>query len=294
MKQTNPLVSVLMTAYNREMYIAEAIESVLASTFKDFELIIVDDCSSDKTVEIAKKYEILDSRVKVYINEKNLGDYPNRNMAASLAKGKYIKYLDADDLIYPWGLDIVVQTLETFPNASYCLDSIEPDKNRIFPFVLSPHEAYYREYFVSSIFSKAPTSSTIKLEVFNRFGKFSGKQHVGDYEMWHKLSLTENVVLLPHGIVWSREHDAQESFANRNDSFVLFKYMIVSVAFLKSENVPLSNTQKEILLNRLYKSLSRSVIRSIIYECDLAKANKKVNLMNFSIFKILYYAFRNF
>ena len=73
------LVSVLMTSFNREKYIAEAIESVLASTYKDFELIIVDDCSKDNTVGIAKKYEELDSRVKVYINEVNLGDYPNRN-----------------------------------------------------------------------------------------------------------------------------------------------------------------------------------------------------------------------
>ena len=61
-----------MTSYNREKYIAQAIESVLASTYKDFELIIVDDCSKDNTVGIAKKYEELDSRVKVYVNEFNL------------------------------------------------------------------------------------------------------------------------------------------------------------------------------------------------------------------------------
>ena len=85
-----PLVSVLMTSYNRENYIAEAIESVLASTYKNFELIIVDDRSKDRTVEIARSYESKDDRVKVYINEKNLGDYPNRNKAASYAKGFYI------------------------------------------------------------------------------------------------------------------------------------------------------------------------------------------------------------
>ncbi|HEV2714429.1 MAG TPA: glycosyltransferase family A protein, partial [Terriglobales bacterium] len=95
-----PLVSVLMTAYNREKYIAEAIESVLASNFKDFELIIVDDCSKDRTAEIARRYTS-DSRVQVHVNEKNLGDYPNRNRAASLARGKYLKYLDSDDVIYP-------------------------------------------------------------------------------------------------------------------------------------------------------------------------------------------------
>ena len=86
------LVSVLMTSFNRDKYIAEAIDSVLASTYQNWELIIVDDCSKDKTVEIAKSYEAKDNRIKVYVNKKNLGDYPNRNKAASYAKGKYIKY----------------------------------------------------------------------------------------------------------------------------------------------------------------------------------------------------------
>src|SRR4051812_47750099 len=92
-----PLVSVLMTSYNREKYIAQAIESVIASTYSNLELIIVDDCSKDSTVSIARSYAENDKRVKVYVNEKNLGDYPNRNKAASYATGKYLKYVDADD-----------------------------------------------------------------------------------------------------------------------------------------------------------------------------------------------------
>ncbi|WP_315819845.1 glycosyltransferase family 2 protein [Paraflavitalea speifideaquila] len=98
-----PLVSILMTSYNRQQYIGEAIKSVLESTYKNFELIVVDDCSKDKTVELAKHYEAHDARVKVYVNEQNLGDYPNRNKAASYASGKYLKYVDADDTLYPWG-----------------------------------------------------------------------------------------------------------------------------------------------------------------------------------------------
>ena len=112
-----PLVSVLMTAYNRKKYIAEAIESVLASTFQDFELIIVDDCSRDHTVEIVRLYTS-DPRLQVHVNEKNLGDYPNRNRAASLAKGQYLKYVDSDDYIYPRGLQIMVEMFEPFTQAA--------------------------------------------------------------------------------------------------------------------------------------------------------------------------------
>ena len=110
-----PLVSVLMTAYNREKYIAEAIESVLASTYTHFELIIVDDRSADQTVSIAKEYETRDQRIKVYVNEENLGQFPNRNKAATYARGKYIKYLDSDDRLYDFSLDYCVNMMEKNP-----------------------------------------------------------------------------------------------------------------------------------------------------------------------------------
>ena len=113
-----PKVSVLTTVYNREKYITECIESVLASSFQDWEMIIVDDQSVDRSVEIAQSYAQQDERIKVYVNEVNLGDYPNRNKAASLATGKYLKYLDADDLIYPHGLEIMVKTMECYPQCT--------------------------------------------------------------------------------------------------------------------------------------------------------------------------------
>src|ERR1041384_4534965 len=102
-----PLVSLLITAYNREQFVAEAIESVLAQTFTDFELIVVDDGSQARTIEIARRY-CKDSRVQVHVNKKNLGDYANRNRAASFARGKYLKYLDSDDVLNPHGLEVMV------------------------------------------------------------------------------------------------------------------------------------------------------------------------------------------
>jgi glycosyltransferase involved in cell wall biosynthesis len=111
----DPLVSVLMTTYNKERYIAEAIESVLTSTYTNFELIILDDCSNDRTVEIAEGVALMDHRIRVYVNENNLGDYRNRNEAAEYAKGKYIKYCDSDDKIFDWTLDYCVKMMEKTP-----------------------------------------------------------------------------------------------------------------------------------------------------------------------------------
>src|SRR3954469_22732147 len=95
----HPSVSVLLTTYNRERYVAEAIESVLAQTFEDFELIVSDDCSSDRTLEIVNGYARRDRRIRVAVNDRNLGDYGNRRHVASLATGRYLKYHDSDDVM---------------------------------------------------------------------------------------------------------------------------------------------------------------------------------------------------
>jgi glycosyltransferase involved in cell wall biosynthesis len=74
--KSHPKVSVLTTVYNREKYLAACIESVLASTFQDWELIVVDDQSADNSVAIARSYAVKDQRIRVFVNETNLGDYP--------------------------------------------------------------------------------------------------------------------------------------------------------------------------------------------------------------------------
>ena len=84
-----PLVSVLITAYNREELLPAAIESAPASSLTDIEAIVCDDASTDKTTAIALAIAQKDNRVRVFLNDKNVGDYPNRNRAAGLARGKY-------------------------------------------------------------------------------------------------------------------------------------------------------------------------------------------------------------
>ena len=132
----SPTVSILTTCYNREAYLADCIESVLDGHYQDFELIIVDDQSKDGSLEIARRYAARDGRVKVHLNEVNLGDYPNRNKAASLARGKYIKFLDADDMHGKWAMDIMVDAMERFPDAGFALFDHGPNRP-LFPKLLS-------------------------------------------------------------------------------------------------------------------------------------------------------------
>jgi glycosyltransferase involved in cell wall biosynthesis len=207
-----PFVSVLMTAYNREKYIADAIESVLASTYTNFELIVVDDCSKDRTVEISRRYETRDSRVKVYVNETNLGDYPNRNRAASYAQGKYIKYLDSDDLIYSYTLQAMVEAMERYPDAAMGVSSSKGSTEKPFPHLFVPSTAIRFHFFKYNILDCAPSGAIYNRILFFETGGFSGKRMVGDLEFNLNCASKYPIILLPPGLVFWREHGNQEVF----------------------------------------------------------------------------------
>ena len=157
---------------------------MLAQTLKDFELVIVDDCSRDRTVEIARRYT-RDPRVRLHLNEKNLGDYLNRNRAAALAVGRYLKYVDADDLIYPHGLEVMVWAMEQFPDSGFGLAKADYYVNdKPYPLQLSPAESYRWDFLKAGLFGNAPLSAIIRKDAFRAIGGFSGKRYVGDTELW--------------------------------------------------------------------------------------------------------------
>ncbi len=93
-----PEISLIMSVYNGEDYLAETLDSILAQTFDSWELVVINDCSTDSTAEILEKYALKDERVKVYPNEVNLRLPKSLNRAISLSQGKYIARMDADDI----------------------------------------------------------------------------------------------------------------------------------------------------------------------------------------------------
>ncbi len=102
-----PEVSIIIPAYNTEKYIAKAIESALGQTLTNIEVIVVDDCSSDSTLEVVKSFT--DPRLKLLINQKNLGGAAASNRALQIAQGKWVAVLDSDDWIAPERLERLVQ-----------------------------------------------------------------------------------------------------------------------------------------------------------------------------------------
>lgn len=95
-----PLVSIITPVYNAEEFLEETILSVLNQTYKNWELILINDCSKDNSYKIIKKYLKIDKRIKYLKNEKNSGPAITRNNGINISKGKYIAFLDSDDLWY--------------------------------------------------------------------------------------------------------------------------------------------------------------------------------------------------
>jgi len=112
----DPKVTVLMPAYNAEKYIETAIESIIDQTYKDFEFIIVNDCSTDSTLDIIERYAKQDKRIKIISNKENQKIAQTLNNGLKEAKGKYIARLDADDWSYPERLEKQVNFMEENPD----------------------------------------------------------------------------------------------------------------------------------------------------------------------------------
>ncbi len=108
----SPKISVIMSVYNSEKFLSEAIESILNQTFKDFEFIIINDSSTDNSLEIIKKYQNKDERIVLIENKKNIGLTKSLNIGLKKAKGKYIARMDADDISLPERFQIQYDFLE--------------------------------------------------------------------------------------------------------------------------------------------------------------------------------------
>lgn len=277
-----PLISVLMTAYNREDYIAEAIESVLASSYTHFELIIVDDCSMDNTVNVAKGYAEKDDRIRVYINDKNLKDYPNRNKAAGYAKGKYLKYCDSDDKLFDWTLGYCVEMMEKYPNAGMGLLKLNKNVSEEY---LRPTESITMNFFEHSILGIGPSGTVIRRSSFEQVGRYKPQYGVPS-DMYFNLAMAASfpIVLLDKVFFYYRIHDGQE--LNNGYSYLCNDHKYLRDA-LRLEDFPLSAGQKDYLLQKARKKFVRGFLSYVKNTGNLKKGFKAFKNSEIGLFGFL-------
>ena len=263
-----PKVSVLITAYNREDLVGDAIESALRSTFQDLEVIVADDCSTDRTFDVAKEIASKESRVRAVRNEQNIGDNPNRNRAAALATGEFLKYLDSDDILYPHGLAVFVNAMDRFPEAAIGL-SHTPDDALPFPIQLDSAQAYRRHFFDHDVFGRAPGSTIIRRSAFDAVGgfrNFEGRGPLGDLELWLRLARQYPIVLLPRDLVWDRQHGNQESTFQRRSPYERLRIdRKLQLEALNASDCPLSTAERKLASRRLQQTDAIAILRTAIW-----------------------------
>lgn len=179
-------VTVVMPIYNAKRFLEEAIESVVHQTYENWELLLVDDCSKDGSLEIARRYEQEDRRIRVIANEQNQGVAMSRNTGIKEAKGEYIALLDSDDVWVSTKLEkqiaLIMEKNATIVYCSY--DFIDESGKPILKPYIVPECTNFEKMLVSSVMS----CSTVLIEAeFFKKHLFKKEFYHEDYVLWMEM-----------------------------------------------------------------------------------------------------------
>lgn len=220
----SPKVSFCLPTYNYARYLPEAIESVLAQTFTDFELLIIDDRSTDDSAAVIERYAQQDSRIIFAVNEQNLGMVANWNLCLARARGEYVRFIFGDDyLTSPQALRLMVDALDRYPDvvlvgsARNVVDELSSTK-RIVSHFLDRTRYRGREVVRRSLLEQRnivgePSAVMFRRQLAGR-GYDPAYRQMVDMEMWFHLLGQGNFYYLATPLVAFREHDAQQSVHN--------------------------------------------------------------------------------
>ena len=240
-----PLISVLLPVYNAELFIEEALQSVLSQTYTNFECIIIDDASTDKSVEIIKSFN--DNRIILIEKEQNTGYTKNLNYGITVAKGKYIARMDADDISLPTRFEKQINQFESNPSLVVCgtiFQIIDSDKIIYNP---ETHDAIKLAMLKDSAIGH-PTamikSSVLKNNSINYDPTYEPAE---DYNLWVKLLAHGEFYNIQEVLFLYRVHENQVSNVRKNlqrDSASKSRFKMLSYF-----NVPLTTNQEKAYSN---------------------------------------------
>lgn len=209
-----PLVSIIVPCYNHANYLPFCLNSILNQDFKNFEIIVINDASTDNSLEVAKDFAKKDSRIRVFSNEKNIGWVKTDNKGCKIAKGKYLNVFSADDGMLPGNLRKKVEILENNPQVSFVfseLRCIDENNNKLFDTPYRNMESYInRDDFLDLIewgdfISSA--SLMVKKESLEQIGFWDEKLHSAEWFMLIKLCRKFKSAFINEPLVYFRFHE---------------------------------------------------------------------------------------
>lgn len=227
-----PKVTVKIPSYNHGKFIGKAIQSILDQTFQDFEILIVDDCSPDNSVEVIKSFN--DPRIKLIVNEKNMGACYGHNLMIDMAQGEYIALLNSDDIWLPNKLEKQVKFLDENHNygavfglikaidetgkdledKSHLINSVFKQKNK------SRYE--WLNYFWHHGNCLCHPSILIRKEVYSTVGYYNPVlATLPDFEMWVRVCMRYDIFIIQEPLLKFRVLDGEKNESGVNPRTII-------------------------------------------------------------------------
>lgn len=210
-----PLVSVIVPSYNHSRYISECLQSILDQDYPNFELIIVDDASTDNSQEIISGFAGQDSRIAFVANEKNLGLTRTLNKALKhFAKGEYIIEIASDDIFCPDRIKSQVDFMEQHPEFGFAYSrAYQIDKNSkiIGEVSLAPRTGWIFDDLFLARFNIPASTCIYRSKVFEEVGYYNQEAMVEDSDIWYKITKKYQVGFLDIFTVYYRRHETNMS-----------------------------------------------------------------------------------
>lgn len=256
-----PKVSVIIPTYNQAKFLSETIQSVLDQTFQDFEIIVIDDGSTDNTKEIASRFPV------IYCYQENQGPAGARNRGIEMSQGKYVALLDSDDVLLEDALAISVKILDSHPEVSFSYGQAYriDEHGRIYGIRKRPFKHSYirdgAEEIGDLIYGNyIPTSMVmIRQSCFKEAGLFNTSFRSGseDFDMWVRLAKKHAVSYIAEPLVKYRVHSGSISATRDFDERVSSNSLVLESVFNDAELGPLLSSQKLKVYFSLYLRMAR-------------------------------------
>ena len=285
----SPLVSIVIPVYNASRYLSTAIDSVLSQAYDNIELLIIDDCSSDNSIDIANKYKIKDSRVKIFKNDHNCKQAYTRNIGIKLAIGKYLAFLDADDIMSHSRIEKQVTFLEENKDILVCGGQVKYINingeilDIKFELPLLPDEVKAYAYLVNNPIIQS--TAIIRLNDFVG-AKFSYDESIGDiaedYHLW--LDIMNNgykIANLDFICAYYRCGDIEQT-TNRLKNIIEneFNITLYNNVYKVCNNSFMSRLYVRIMARKNWKDFVLYVLLNFVLSIYIQRLNLKYNILN--------------
>ncbi|MCC8358522.1 glycosyltransferase family 2 protein [Salinimicrobium sediminilitoris] len=210
------LISVILPVYNREAFVGDAIQSILNQTYQNFELIVIDDGSTDSTLEVVKSFN--DHRIKILRNKSNTGVSASRNSGIKEAKGEFVAFMDSDDISAPERLWKQLRLLQQKPEIEICgswLQFLNSDK-------IIKHQEEHDDVFTQLLLN---CSLSLGAVMYNRIFRdllLDERLQFGeDYELWSRVGWKSRFYNIQEPLLFYRTHQDQISGRNKQEQLSL-------------------------------------------------------------------------